>query len=33
VVVAIIQVEIISLKAEAGEGFRINSKWIRVSRS
>jgi len=28
VVVAIIQVKIISLKAEAGEGFHINSKWI-----
>jgi len=28
VVVAFIQVKIISLKAEAGEGFHINSKWI-----
>jgi len=28
VVVAIIQLKIIRLKAEAGEGFHINSKWI-----
>jgi len=28
VAVAIIQVEIDSLKAEEGEGFHMNSKWI-----
>jgi len=33
ILVVVANIQVIRLKAEDGEGFRVNSNWTRVSRS